>query len=75
MFALIILEDVLIFDALNNYGLYKLCDVNLKGYKVLEDYKAVLNHYQTNYFDDIYKVEYYSEFLFRVCLKYLKDFY
>lgn len=74
MFALIILEDVLIFDELKIYGLYKICDVNLKGYKILRDYKAIINHYkQTRNSDDVYKVEKYSNFLFRICLNYLKD--
>ena len=74
MFALIILDEVLLFDELKHYGLYKICDVNLKGYKVLRDYKTIINHYKlTRNSDDIYKVEKYSNFLFRICLRYLKD--
>ena len=75
MFALIILEEVLIFDELKCYGLYKICDINLKGYKILRDYKTIIDHYkQTRNTDDVYKVEKYSTFLFRICLDYLKDF-
>ena len=75
MFALIILDEVLIFDELNNYGLYKLDNINLNGYKIINNYKDVLKHYKNNnYENDRYKIERYSVFLFKVCQKYIKDY-
>ena len=76
MFALIILERVLMFDLTKEYGFYSIFDVNLEGYLAILDYEDVLKHYKNNYFnDDLKQIERYSSFLFKVCLNYLKDFH
>ena len=76
MFALIILDKVFLFDLLNNYGFYEINEVNLEGYCVIDNYKLVLNHYKENYFDsDIGKIEKYSNFMFRICVNYVKDLF
>ena len=74
MYALIVADEVFLFDKLKSYGLYKRDEVNLEGYIVIDDYKAVLNHYEKNYFDfNLLNIEQYYIFLWRVCVNYLKD--
>ena len=76
MFALIILNKVMIFDLMQSYGFYELEDANLEGYFIIENYKLVLEHYKENYFDsDISKIEKYSDFMFQICVNYVKDLY
>ena len=66
----------MLFDLMQNYGFYELEDVNFKGYIVIDDYKLVLEHYKKNYFDsDISKIEKYSNFMFKICVNYVKDLY
>lgn len=74
MFALIILDKILLFDLTKHYGIYPIDEVNLDGYQLLLDYKQVLEHYKNNYFNNNLKsIERYSNFLFRICVSYLKD--
>ena len=74
MFALIILDKVMLFDLVQCYGFYVHKDVNLDGYFIIGNYKLVLEHYKNNYFDsDISEIEKYSDFMFRVCVNYVKD--
>ena len=74
MFALIIDNKVLLFDLLQHYGLHLLTEVNLKGYRII-NYEDVIKHYEKNYFDsNLILIEQYSNFLFRVCLNYIKDY-
>ncbi len=74
MFALVVIDRLLIFDLTKHYGFYLINDVNLDGYLYVLDYEIVLEHYKNNYFDaDLKLIEQYSNFLFRVCLNYLKD--
>ena len=49
MFALVIIDTILIFDLTKEYGFYKIDDVNLEGYIALLDYIEVLKHYKNNY--------------------------
>lgn len=75
MFALVIIDTILIFDLTKEYGFYKIDEVNLEGYIALLDYIEVLKHYKNNYFnEDLKQIERYSSFLFKVCLNYLKDY-
>ena len=73
MYALIINNEVFIFDISNYYGLYLLDDVNLDGYLKILDFKEVLFYYENNYQTDLDKLEQYLEFLHSICLKFLKD--
>ena len=74
MYALIIFEKVFIFDLTAYYGLYDISSINLEGYYLIKNYKDVLMHYKDNYFEDnIGKVEQLLNFLFRICVNYLKD--
>lgn len=77
VFALIVYDDVLLFDMTKHYGLYKRSDVNLEGYLKVLYYEDVIKHYVNNYFKNncVKKVEQYSNFLFRICISYLEDFY
>lgn len=76
MYALIINDEVFLFDMLSYYGIHKLDDVNLNGYQILNDFKAILNHYLENYFDsNLLIIEQYCKFLQRICVSYLKDLY
>ena len=76
MFALIVLKRVLIFDLTKEYGFYNIFDVNFDGYIALLNYEDVLQHYKNNYFnDDLKQIEGYSNFLFKACLNYLKDYH
>ena len=76
MFALIILDKVMLFDLMQNYGFYELEEVNLNGYYVIKNHKLVLEHYKKNYFDsDISKIEKYSDFMYKICRNYVKDLY
>ena len=65
----------MIFDLTKHYGFYDLCELNLKGYHLILNLTEVLNHYKNNYFSEIevFKIEKYSSFLFRICISYLKD--
>ena len=75
MFAVIIYNRALIFDATRHYGFFELKDLNLEGYLTILDYKKVLYHYECNYFkQNINLIERYSDFIFEICLNYLKDF-
>ena len=77
MFALIIYQRVLLFDSVNHYGIYDLETVNLNGYLILTNYKEIITYYYAKYFciEELKHLEQYSDFLYHVCLKYLKDFY
>ena len=75
MYALIIGENVFIFDMTAHYGIHSLIDVKLEGYQVIKKYKEVLKHYEKNYLDSIYKIEQYCDFLFRICVIYVKDLF
>ncbi len=75
MYALIMFEKVFIFDLMAYYGLFYLNEVNLNGYVLIEDYKSVLLHYKDKYFNkDIGDIEQLFDFLFRICVNYLKEF-
>ena len=73
MYALIVKDKVLIFDMNNHYGFHSINEVSLNGYLKVINLLDVIKYSWC--FDDvnIYKVEPYSDFLFRVCLKYLKS--
>ena len=75
MFALIVYDKVLLFDLVKCYGLYDLASANLEGYELLPDFKKIITYYHENHFhvDEVFSVEQYSKFLYRICLKYLKD--
>lgn len=74
MYALILNEEIFLFDKINSYGFYKRDEVNLEGYVVLYDFMAVLNHFMKNYFDsNLIEIEQYNIFLLRICLDYIKD--
>ena len=73
MYALIIKEEVLLFDMTTHYGLHNSKDVNLEGYQIINDYKKVFRHYEENYFDSVFNIEQYCDFLFKVCVIYIKD--
>ena len=75
MYALIIGENVFIFDMTAHYGIHPIIDINLEGYQVIKNYKEVLKHYEKNYLDSIYKIEQYCDFLFRICVIYIKDLF
>ena len=74
MYALLILDKAFIFDLTAYYGLFSLSEVNLVGYYVIGNYKDILLHYRERYFkNDIGEIEQLYNFLFRVCVYYLKD--
>lgn len=68
-------ENVLIFDLTNHYGFHPLKDTNLCGYNVILYESDVLTHYKDNHYEEknIFKIERYSSFMFKICVKYLKD--
>lgn len=76
MFALIVLDRVLLFDFIKHYGMFKLETANLSGYKILSNFKEIITYYKERYFneEDVMTIEQYFDFLYRVCLKYLKDY-
>lgn len=73
MFALIVNDKVLIFDAIKEYGIYDVEKTKLDGFLKILKYDEVRKHYSTNYEVDLLKIELYTEFLHKICLKYLKD--
>ena len=75
MFALIIDDEVFIFDLHKAYGFAPLDETNLSGYFKILYFKDVLRHYYDYYFceEEIIKITKYSIFLFRLCTNYLKD--
>jgi len=73
MFALVIKDKVLIFDAIKDYGIYDVEKTKLKGFLKVLNYDEVREHYSTNYEVDLLKIELYTEFLHKICLKYLRD--
>ena len=74
MYALIIFDKIFIFDLTAYYGLFNLSEVNLSGYYLIDDYKDVLLHYKVKYFNNnIGDIEHIFNFLFRICVNYLKD--
>lgn len=76
MFALIIYEKVLVFDVMKHYGLYNLADTYFLGYRKILDFKTILKYYEENFFDNnLIKIERYLDFLFKICILYLKDFH
>ena len=75
MYALIIEDKVLLFDMISHYGMHNAIDVNLEGYQIIKDYKKVFKHYEENYFDSVFNIEQYCDFLFRICVTYLKDLF
>ena len=77
MYALIIDDKVLIFDLTKHYGIHLLDSTNLEGYLLVLNVFDVLNHFKNNYYNEneIYKIEKYSFFMFRICQNYLKDLF
>ena len=76
MFALIINKDVMIFDLTKYSGVYDIEDINLDGYIKILYYIDILEYYKNNYInEEITLVERYFDFLFRICVSYLKDLY
>ena len=75
MFALVILERVLLFDYTSQYGMFELNEVNFNGYKILTNYKEIITYYHENYFKEkeLKNIEQYSVYLHRICLKYLES--
>lgn len=73
MYALIINDKVLIFDALKHYGIYKNYGMSLSGFLIVLDYKVVSEYYYNKYAVDLTEIEQYSDFLFKICIQYLKD--
>ena len=65
----------MIFDLIKSYGFYNLNDVTLEGYRKIIKFEDVLKHYLDNYYEEkeVFKIEKYSTFIFKACLKYLKD--
>ena len=65
----------MIFDLIKSYGFYNIDEVSLEGYRKIIKIEDVLNHYQDNYYQekDVFKLEKYSTFIFKACVKYLKD--
>jgi hypothetical protein len=73
MYALIVNEKVLIFDAIKHYGIYKNDVSCLSGFLEVLDYKVVSEYYYNKYTIDLTEIEQYSDFLFKICIQYLKD--
>ena len=65
----------MIFDLIKSYGFYNLNDVTLEGYRKIIKFEDALKHYLDNYYEEkeVFKIEKYSTFIFKACLKYLKD--
>ena len=76
MFALIVFDYVLLFDLTRHYGIFELKSVNLNGYKILNNYYEIITYYQKNFFKEkeVMKIEQYSNFLYRICVNYLKEY-
>ena len=73
MYALIVDDSILIFDAIKHYGFYKKEKMSLSGYLMVLDYKVVSEYYFNKYCVDLSEIELYSDFLYKICLQYLKD--
>ena len=74
MFALIVDDDVFVFDLLYYYGFRKLEGTKLNEYCAVLYYSDVLEHYIENNVIDLSTLELYSTFLHKICIKYLKDY-
>ena len=73
MYALIILDELFIFDFKKTYGFVTLKEQNLSDFIKVLSVDEVLGNYQKNHENDVYEVEEYSSFLHKICLMFLKD--
>lgn len=74
MYALIIDDDVLIFDLDKHYGIYKLNECTLVGFLKVLNYYEIVN-YCSKCMIDPYEIVEYSDFLHNVCVGYIKDYF
>lgn len=71
MYALILDDEVLIFDFVKHYGIHKLNETPLIGFSCILFLKDIVSFCSCR--DSIFEIERYSDFLFELCLKFLKD--
>lgn len=72
MYALIIYDEVLIFDLNKHYGIYKYSECKLVDFLKVLEFNEVIN-YCSSCFIDSFEIMPYLEFLHYLCVKYLKD--
>ena len=73
MYALDLLDEYFIFDSVKSYGFIKKEELNKNDFIKVLDLCCVLDNYINNHDNNVYQIEEYSSFLFRICLMYLKD--
>ena len=73
MYALIIEEELFVFDHHKNYGFISLDGKNLNDFIKVLSFELVLENCK-KYDNGVYQVEEYSHFLHKICLMYLRDF-
>ena len=72
MYALVIEDSVLILDAMKHYGIYKQNDVSLSGFLMILNFCEVVSFCKEYDFNPL-KIEGYLDFLFKICIYYLKE--
>ena len=63
------------FDMIKSYGIYDKNEINLNGYLMVLDITDVIKYSKENYQTDVFEIELYEPFLWKLCVHYLKDYY
>lgn len=71
MYALVVDNFVLIFDLVKYYGFHKLDECNFEGFFKVIYLKEIIDYFGSDV--DVFKIEPYLDFLYRLCVKYVKD--